>query len=143
MDTRILEGTSIREHVFKMTTYFEVLEVLGANIDGEVQVDMILHSLHASFTQFKMDFKVNKIFFSMSELMSSLQEMKEIVKLELDGDKPSSSETKPKGISLEKMKQCSKIGEPNPIIGKKARKGKGKTNAQPKGKCFYCGVKGH
>ena len=136
------ERTSIREHVFKMTN-FKVLEVLGTDIDDEVQVDIILHSLPASFTQFKMDFKANKIFFSMSELMSSLQATKEIVKLEPDVDKPSSSKTKPKGISLEKMKQCSEIGETNPINGKKSRKGKGKTNTQPKGKCFYYSMKGH
>ena len=50
MDTRMSERTSVREHVFKMTTYFKVLEVLSADIDGKVQVDMILHSLPASFT---------------------------------------------------------------------------------------------
>ena len=73
---------------------------------------------------------MNRIFFSMSELMSSFQATKEIVKLEPNGDRLSSSETKPKGISLEKKKQCSEIGEPNPIIGKNERKVKGKTNAQ-------------
>ena len=45
MDTRMLEGTLIREHVFKMVTYFKVLEVLGSDIDGATQVDIILHSL--------------------------------------------------------------------------------------------------
>ena len=74
----------------------------------------------------------------MSELMSSLQAIEEMVKLEPD-DKPSSSKTRPKGISLEKMKQRFEIGEPNLIIGKKARKGKGKTNAQPKEKCLWRG----
>ena len=49
MDTRMLEGTSIREHVFKMVTYFKVLEVLGSDIDGETQVDIFLHCcLHHS-----------------------------------------------------------------------------------------------
>ena len=122
METRMSEGTSVREHVFKMTTYFKVLEVLGADIDGEVQVDMILHSLLALFTQFKMDFKMNKIFFSMSELMSSLQATEEIVKLEPNVNKPSSSKTKPKGISLEKMKQCLKIGKPNQSLGRRQEK---------------------
>ena len=79
----------------------------------------------------------------MGELMSSRQAMEVIVKLEPDVDIISSSKTKPKGISLEKRKQYLEIGEPNPIIGKKARKGKGKTNAQPMGKCFYYGVKGY
>ena len=107
MDTRMSEGTSVREHIFKLTTYFKVLEVLDADIDGEVQVDMILHSLPALFTQFKM----NKVFFSTSELMSFLQAMEEIVKLEPYIDKHSSSETKPKDISLPKRKQGFEIGE--------------------------------
>ena len=38
----------------------------------------------------------------------------------------SSSETKSKGVSLEKRKQGFEMGEPNPIIGKNARKKKGK-----------------
>ena len=88
-----------------MTTGFKILEVLGADIDGEVQVDVMLHLLPALFTQFKMDFKVNKILFSMSELVSSLQATEEIVKLE-PNDKPLPSKTKPKGISLENVKQC-------------------------------------
>ena len=60
MDTRMLEETSIREHVLKMVTYFKVLEVLGSDIDGETQVDIFLHSLPSSFTQFKRVFKMSK-----------------------------------------------------------------------------------
>ena len=71
----------------------------------------------------------------MSELMITLQATEQIVKLE-PNDKDLPSKTKPNGIILEKMKQCLKIGEPNPIIGKKARKGKEKINAQAKGKCL-------
>ena len=67
MDTRMSEGTSFSDHVFKVTTYFKVVEVLGADIDGEAQIDMILHSLHVLFTQFKMDFKMNKVVFLMSD----------------------------------------------------------------------------
>ena len=73
MNTKMSEGTSVKEHVFKMTTYFKVLEVLGADIDGETEVDIILHSLFASFTQFEMDFKMNNIVFSTSEWINSLQ----------------------------------------------------------------------
>ena len=50
MDIRISELTLVRKHVFKLTTYFKVLEVLETDIDGETQIDMILHLLLASFT---------------------------------------------------------------------------------------------
>ena len=72
--------------------------------------------------------------------------MKEIVKVESNVnniENVSSSETKSKVISLEKWKQDSEIGEPNPAIGKKARLGKGKAGTVPKGKCFHCGMRGH
>lgn len=146
MDTRMLEGTSIREHVFKMITYFKVMEVLGSDIDGETQVDIILHSLPSSFTQFKKVFKMSKTVFSTSELMSSLEATMDIVKEESNVQNigmASSSGTKPEGISLEKEKQDSRIGEPKPTVGKKARLGKGKAGAVPKGKCFHCGMRGH
>ena len=42
LNTKMAQGTPIREHCLKMISYLNTLEVLGANIDGESQVDMIL-----------------------------------------------------------------------------------------------------
>ena len=72
MNTKMSEGTPVREHVLKMIGYLNVLEVLGAEIDGETQVDMILNSLPASFTQYKLNYNMNKLKLSLSELVSSL-----------------------------------------------------------------------
>ena len=44
-NTKMTEGTSVREHCLRMISHLNTLEVLGANIDGESQVDMILQSL--------------------------------------------------------------------------------------------------
>ena len=44
-NTKMVEGTSVREHCLRMISHLNTLEVLGANIDGESQVDMILQSL--------------------------------------------------------------------------------------------------
>ena len=44
-NTKMIEGTSVREHCLRMISHLNTLEVLGANIDGESQVDMILQSL--------------------------------------------------------------------------------------------------
>ena len=41
-NTKMIEGISVREHCLKMISNLNTLEVLGANIDGESQVDMIL-----------------------------------------------------------------------------------------------------
>ena len=73
MNTKMSEGTPVREHILKMIGYMNILEVLGAEIDGETQVDMILNSLPASFNQFKLNYNMNKLEYSLSELVSSLQ----------------------------------------------------------------------
>ena len=41
-NTTMAEGSSVREHCLTMISNQNTLEVLGANIDGESQVDMIL-----------------------------------------------------------------------------------------------------
>ena len=43
--TKMAEGTSVREHCPTIISNLNTLEVLGADTDGESQVDMILQSL--------------------------------------------------------------------------------------------------
>ena len=54
------EGSSVREHCLTMIFNLNTLEVLGANIDGESQVDMILQSLPESFKEFKLNYNMKK-----------------------------------------------------------------------------------
>ena len=42
LNSKMAQGTPIREHFFKMISYLNTLEILVADIDGESQVDMIL-----------------------------------------------------------------------------------------------------
>ena len=55
-----------------MISNLNMLEVLGADIDGESQVDMILQSLSESFKEFKLNYNMNKKIYSLSELMKEL-----------------------------------------------------------------------
>ena len=55
-----------------MISNLNTLEVLGANIDGESQVDMILQSLSESFKEFRLNYNMNKRIYSLSELMNEL-----------------------------------------------------------------------
>ena len=41
-NTKMVEGSSVREHCLTMISNLNTLEVLGTDIDGESQVDMIL-----------------------------------------------------------------------------------------------------
>ena len=42
LNTQMSEGTNVREHVLKMMSLLDELEVLGSEIDGESQIDIIL-----------------------------------------------------------------------------------------------------
>ena len=127
------------------------MEVLGAEIDLETQVDIVLNSLPASFTQFKLNYHLNKVDYSLSELMNSLTATEGIVKGEsivLNLEKAFTSKPKPKGKSWKKKKQGNKAHKgvlgPTGGIKKGKGKGKGKVGAkQDKGKCFHCGELRH
>ena len=80
MGTKMVEWTLVREHVLKMIRFLNELETLGATIDTQTQVDIILNLLPVSFAQFKRNYDINQMNFSMSELMSSLQSAEWVIK---------------------------------------------------------------
>ena len=53
-NTKMIDGTSLREHCLRMISNLNTLEVLGADINVKSQVDMILQSLPESFKEFKL-----------------------------------------------------------------------------------------
>jgi len=44
------EGTPVRNHILNMMSHLNELEILGAEIDEKIQVDVILQYLAKSFT---------------------------------------------------------------------------------------------
>ena len=72
LNTKMAQETSIRKHCLKMISYLNTLEVLGADIDGESQMDMILQSLLESFKEFRLNYNMNKKIYTLSELMNEL-----------------------------------------------------------------------
>ena len=59
MGAKMAEGTPVREHVLKMIGFLNELETLGATIDTQTQVDIILNSLPVPFAQFKLNYNMN------------------------------------------------------------------------------------
>ena len=53
---------------------------LGGEIDAESQIDIILELLPDSFNQFKLNCSMNKIDFTLAELLNELQAVKGIIK---------------------------------------------------------------
>ena len=78
-NTKMAEGTSVREHCLRMISNLNTLEVLDANIDGESLVDMILQSLPESFKEFRLNYNMNKKIYSFSESMNELVAAKDIL----------------------------------------------------------------
>ena len=134
LTTKMAEGSSVREHILKMMSLLNELEILGAVIDKESQVEMVLQTLPDSFQQFRLNYNMNKMDLSLAKLLNELQAAESIIKHQAPPaafmvDKPSSSTSKPKG---DKKK-------------KKPRKVPGATGgvAKPKGKCYHCKQPGH
>ena len=80
MNTRMAEGASVRDHLLKMIAAFEEAEVLGAMIDPESQIDMVLETLPDSFSQFKLNYNMSKMSMTLTELMKELQAVEKIIK---------------------------------------------------------------
>ncbi|KAL5540844.1 hypothetical protein UlMin_043814 [Ulmus minor] len=82
MNTKTTHGTKVQDHVLKMLEHLNEVEIAGAKIDGETQVDAILELLPDSFTQFKLNYDMNKMMMSTIELMNELRNAKQILKRE-------------------------------------------------------------
>ncbi|XP_047263820.1 uncharacterized protein LOC107861412 [Capsicum annuum] len=80
LTTKIIEGTSVREHVLKMMSLLNELEILGAVIDKESQVEMVLQTLPNSFQQFRLNYNRNKMDLSLAKLLNELQAVESIIK---------------------------------------------------------------
>ena len=135
------KGSSVREHCLTMISNLNTLEVLGADIDGESQVDMILQSLLKSFKEFKLNYNMNKKIYSLSELMNELVVAEDILgtsSIDANMAEVSTSQPKSKGKGKKKMKKDFTKQEDKQIALGVADKGK-----KLKGKCFHCGEKGH
>ena len=49
LNMKMAEGTLVLDHVLKMISHLNELEILGAEIDGESQVNIVLMSLLESY----------------------------------------------------------------------------------------------
>ncbi|XP_077237242.1 uncharacterized protein LOC143878913 [Tasmannia lanceolata] len=78
--TKMVEGTSVRDHILKMMGYLNELEVLEVMLDAESQVDMVLASLPPPFNDFVMNYHMNKLSMMLTELLNHLQSIEDLQK---------------------------------------------------------------
>ncbi|XP_070042986.1 uncharacterized protein [Nicotiana tomentosiformis] len=135
LNTKMAEGSSVKDHVLKMMGLLNELEVLAAVIVKESQVEMVLQTLPDSFQQFCLNYNMNKKDLSLAKLLNELEAARYIIKQQapvvaLNVEKASVS--KPRGEK--KNKKAHKALEPGgAIAGVK----------KPKGKCYHCKQSGH
>ena len=140
-NTKMAEGNSVREHCLTMICNLNTLEVLGADIDGESQVDMKLQSLPESFKEFIFNYNMNKNIYSLSKLMNELVAAEGILSTSsVDANMAETSTSQPKSKGKGKKKKKKDFTKQD---GKQIALGVADKRKKIKGKCFHYGEKGH
>ncbi|RVW68068.1 Retrovirus-related Pol polyprotein from transposon TNT 1-94 [Vitis vinifera] len=134
-------NAQVGPHVLKMIDLIEQLEKLGCTLGKELSQDLILQSLPDSFSQFIVNFNMNKMSCDLHEMLNLL----------IDYENQVSSE-KNKGIIMVVGKTSKKKGKGKYIRKRKPLGTKGGVT-KPKYKkvktdhsdaeCFFCKEKGH
>ena len=144
MNAKMKRGTPVRDHVLNMINYFGEAEVHGATIDDRTQVSMILESLSPDFLQFKSNYVMNKLNYTMTQLLNELKTFESIWKNKgKDGSatvaEANVAEENPSTSNKNKKRKRKGVSRSKP---KKTKKNNSK-NKKPKRKYFHCGVEGH
>ncbi|KAM2746883.1 hypothetical protein PS2_022424 [Malus domestica] len=107
--TKMVKGALVHQHVLKMIGLIEQLENLGTPLDGELAQDFILASLFDSLSQFIMNYNMNKMDSTLSELLNMLVTTEKTMKKEnvvgtaaVAYNKPSSSRPSRKAKAKER-----------------------------------------
>ena len=143
---KLAEGSPVSPHVIKMIGYIETLDRLGSELHQDLATDVILQSLPASYEPFIMNFQMNGLDKTLSELHGMLKTAEESIKKNPNhvmmiqkGNKKRKRWTppNPKG----KGKEKSSGGESSGSKLKPAPKAKSGPTSEDE--CFHCHEKGH
>jgi hypothetical protein len=107
MNTTIAEEALVKEHILEMIAAFEEVEVFAATIVPESLVDLVLETLSNSFSHFKLNYNMNKLEMTLTELIKDLQIIEKVIRPQSKAlvIKLSSSRTGSKPKNFKKMKK--------------------------------------
>jgi hypothetical protein len=77
---KLAEGSPVSPHVIKMIGYIETLDRLGSELHPDLATDVILQSLPASYEPFILNFQMNGLAKTLSELHGMLKTTEESIK---------------------------------------------------------------
>ena len=61
--------TLVKTHILEVIELLNDLEVIGAEINGETQVDMVIETLSYMFDAFRLNHSMNKLSYSLTKLI--------------------------------------------------------------------------
>jgi hypothetical protein len=132
---KLAEGSPVSPHVIKMMGYILTLTKLGCEIKDDLDIDVIVQLLLASYESFIMNFHMNGMEKSMAELHGMLKIVKDSIKknpnhmmMDQKEKKKRKRWTPPKGKGKEKI-----FDEPS----SSKTKTKGKSGPSPNEGCFH------
>ena len=139
----------VAPHVLKMIEHMEYLATLGSALNPEAQIFLILQSLNRGYAQFVMNYNMNEIDKTPTELLAILKTAKTNIHKATPASIMMVNKGNAKGQG--KWKGKNKIGSKHanlkPTINKdwKPTGGVAKAKAKPKAKgdCHYCKKPGH
>ncbi|KAH9684590.1 Receptor-like protein 53 [Citrus sinensis] len=76
-DTKMEEGTKVRDHVLKMMDYLNEVEIHGVQINDKSKINMVIESLPDTFKEFKVNYILNNKDMTLIELMHELHAIEE------------------------------------------------------------------
>jgi len=129
------EGSSVQTHVLKMIEWIERLEGLGFPLDKELSTDLILQSHPDSYSQFIVNFTMNKIEVSLAEMLNMLKTTEGNLKKE----KPTVLMV---GKSNKKRRAVQAFKKGNAKKQSKQKQKKDISKGEEKGECFHCKKRG-
>ena len=130
------ENIPVSEHVLKMSGYANRLNQLGLNIPDEVAIDRVLQSLPPSYKGFVMNYSMQGMEKTLSELFVMLKTAEVEIKKEHQVlmVKKTTSFKKAKGKKGNFKRNCKQVAAPVK---------KPKAGPKPDTECFYCKGNGH
>ncbi|XP_024035519.1 uncharacterized protein LOC127899272 [Citrus sinensis] len=76
-DTKIEEGTRVRDHVLKMMDYLNEVEIHGVQVNDKTKINMVIEYLPDTFNKFKVSYILNNKDTALLELMHELHAIEE------------------------------------------------------------------
>jgi hypothetical protein len=142
LDAKLDENKPVSPHVLRMIGLFERMSRLGNEYSREMATDIIFHSLHEGFNQFILNYNMNGMDKSLTELHGMLKTAEKNIKLKPKRDVLVVS--KGKGFKKTGNGKRKAKADPNKGNGKAVvPKSGGKAKAIDANTCLYCRGLGH